>query len=395
MRGFHHCGECEVLSQKIIEALEYQIGILSQKIDLLTAENKEYAGSISKLSEMVYEIKKRSEKDGLKIAKEQIAEIDAIWTSIFNDAHPVDARFEREYYKTFPVCTSQEAPDFQAEFLSLVDGLDEESIETIVLAIQRIKLIQNSTEPVMVLYSEEEKQKMREIKEHFASNIIKLSEKSYYFRGYLLPINHFEACVFWNKCGIDFLENPRLLIGKDIIDAGAYIGDSSLILSKFTHKKVYAFEPVPSNYEMLMRTIELNALCNVVPCPYALGEKTGMVQISVNDSCSTQFVNNAFKYKENINVNVVTLDEYVQRNNLKVGLIKVDIEGAEQLLLQGAMETIKSQRPALLVSIYHNRSDFFSIKPTLEKLNLGYKFKIRHPAGGSVMTEMILIAEIG
>lgn len=319
-------------------------------------------------------------------------------SGLYQKEFPIDVRFEREYYKDFPVCTSSKAPDFQTDFLPLVDGLDKESVETVVLALQRLKLIQNSEEPAMVLYSAEEKQTMRQLAEHFFSNIVELSESCYFYRNYLLPINHFEACVFWDRCGIPFLEHPERLADRDIVDAGAFIGDSALILSPLTKRKVYAFEPVPSNYALMQKTIKMNDLSNVVPCNFALGTENGVVRlspsISSNGSCSTQFVSEAFEYTESVELNVLSLDEFVKEHDLEVGLIKADVEGAEQLLLQGAMETIKSQKPALLISIYHNASDFFKIKPMLEALDLGYRFRIRHPVGGSVMTEMLLIAEV-
>lgn len=329
---------------------------------------------------------------------EKLENIAGCFAGLYQKDFPIDVRFERAYYAAFPVCTSQEVPDFQADFLSLVDGLDKESIETVVLALQRLKLIQESPAPAMALYSDEEKQIMRELIEHFFSNVMKLSDTCYFYRGFLLPVNHFEACVFRDKCCVPFLERPERLADRDIIDAGAFIGDSALIFSPITTGKVYAFEPIPSNYELMLKTIELNGLENVVPCDLALGEKTGTIQISPsidsNGSCSTQFENRAFTYKKTIEVNVITLDEFVKEHELRIGLIKADIEGAEQLLLRGAMETIKSQKPALLISIYHNASDFFKIKPILEALGLGYKFKIRHPVGVSFMTEMLLIAEV-
>ena len=62
-------------------------------------------------------------------------------------------------------------------------------------------------------------------------------------------------------------------------------------------------------------------------------------------------------------------------------MITIDVEGAEQNLLKGAMDTIKLQKPLLFISIYHNVADFFEIKPWMIKpwiqsLDLGYEFEI-------------------
>ena len=63
--------------------------------------------------------------------------------------------------------------------------------------------------------------------------------------------------------------------------------------------------------------------------------------------------------------------------------------------MKGALETIKEQKPVLIISIYHNYSDFFEIKPMIEDLNLGYKFKIIEPkAPESAIVSTLLLAEV-
>lgn len=324
--------------------------------------------------------------------------INSIHESLYSKEFPINVQFEREYYRDFPTEPSERNPSFRQDFLALIHGLDEESKETVALALQRLKIIQNSQHTSLSLYSEREKNIFCDILERFMSNVLPLGEDCFSLREYLLPINHFESCVFWDKCGVPHLEHPERFLDQDIIDAGAFIGDSALIFSPLTRRNVYAFEPVPQNYNNMKKTIELNSLKNVIPVPYALGIRNDKIKIaietSVGSSCSSQFQNEAFQYEDKIDVDVISVDEFVHERGLSVGLIKADIEGAEQLLLSGAIETIKAQKPALLISIYHNADDFFHIKPMLEHLNLGYRFKVRHPVCGSVLTETMLIAEV-
>ena len=89
-----------------------------------------------------------------------------------------------------------------------------------------------------------------------------------------------------------------------------------------------------------------------------------------------------------------TLDRYEETHPMDVGLIKVDIEGAEQSFLRGARRKIEKYKPVLLMSIYHNADDFFNIKPMIESWNLGYKFRIHKPIDYSVSREVLLIAEV-
>lgn len=311
-------------------------------------------------------------------------------SGLYQKEYPLNVQFEREYYKNF----FQKKENLQKDFLELIAGLDQESVETVILALQRLKIVLNSTDPFLSLYSSEEKAAMQHLMEHIFSNVLELTENCYFYRGWFLPANHVEPCVFVDKCGIPYLNHLERLTEQDIIDAGAFIGDSALIFAPLTKRTVYAFEPTPGNYERMLRTIQLNHLTNVVAYPYALGAQKGRTDIAVCDASSTQFKNNAVPYEDTIQADMVTIDDFVREHNLQIGLIKADIEGAESLMLQGAIETIKAQRPALLISIYHNYHDFFKIKPWIESFNLGYKFKIRHSTGGTIMTETILIAEV-
>ena len=62
----------------------------------------------------------------------------------------------------------------------------------------------------------------------------------------------------------------------------------------------------------------------------------------------------------------------------EVTWIKIDIEWSEFSMLEGAVETLRRDRPILLLSIYHRRDDLFKLQQFLMNLNLDYKFYIRH-----------------
>lgn len=171
----------------------------------------------------------------------------------------------------------------------------------------------------------------------------------------------------------------------------AYVGDSAIVMSRYTANKVYAFEPVHSNYELMLQTLKLNPeQNNIIPLNAALGKENTVSNICEAESSSSFAFNLSSKHEK---VNVLSLDAFVEQNHLDVGLIKVDIEGFEQSFLQGAERTIKSQRPSLILSIYHNADDFFNIKPILEEWNLGYHFHISKPIDGQILYETVLLAE--
>lgn len=69
----------------------------------------------------------------------------------------------------------------------------------------------------------------------------------------------------------------------------------------------------------------------------------------------------------------------------------MDIEGFEPEAIQGAINTIKEQKPMLLIAIYHTLEEFYELKGYLEELNLGYKFAIRRNAFTNSLTELVLV----
>ena len=312
------------------------------------------------------------------------------------DSVLVDVRGERLFYKDFPV-SEADMEGFKEKFIGLVKGLDEDSIDTVVRAINRIKAIKNSTDTYMNLYTESEKAEYRYIEENYKNAVIKISDNCYFSKGIYLPEDFFEPCVFYDKCGARGVEHKEYFMDKDIIDAGAYIGDSAAVLSRMTNGKVHAFEPTSKSFNSMLETIKLNELEDkVIPYNLGLSDEKGTLTFtnSIVGTTNSQRLDSPLPYVSTEEVKVTTVDEIVCEQELQIGLIKVDVEGAEQLLLKGALNTIKTQKPTLLISIYHNGDDFYSIKQIIENLDLGYHFKITHPAFGSVLTETVLIAEL-
>lgn len=89
---------------------------------------------------------------------------------------------------------------------------------------------------------------------------------------------------------------------------------------------------------------------------------------------------------------MVSIDEIVAEHQLEVGLIKLDVEGAEPDIIQGALNTIKEQKPLLVIAFYHQPDEFYELKPFLESLNLGYKFMVRRSAISMPISDAVLIA---
>ena len=286
--------------------------------------------------------------------------------------------------------------DSAQRFNALISGLDNESKNTVSDIIHRMGMISDGNKSLQDVYTQREQEEFVRMNDEFSSKIVKLNDNLYYYNGYYLPVNQFDSSVFYSKYAIDELTTLDSVRNKHIIDAGGYVGDTALLFSSYTDKSIHVFEASPSNMDIIRETIRLNHLDNIVPVSKALGENSGTATFSLGErnSCNSLVERPGYNYPNHIEVPVITLDDYVRENNLEVGLIKVDIEGGEQLLLKGAVETICTQHPILLISIYHSANDFFEIKPMIEKMCDKYTFRIIKPANSAIVIETILLAEV-
>lgn len=307
---------------------------------------------------------------------------------------------ERQYfYRIYPQerCCCFYRPFFSSENLesalpNLLSGLSKTDQEKLLTILCRIQTVCNTTHKYLDIFSPEEKAEIRQNERLQNEAILQLSANHYRYRNYHLPVKEFDPSVFLGRHGLGTLNDHSYFRDKDIIDAGGYIGDSVLILAPLTSRTVYSFEPNPHNYQLMLQTLQLNKIHNAVAENLALGAENKIANLSGEGPGA--LLSGEKAKNGNHEISLCTLDSYVQQHSLKVGLIKVDIEGAEQEFLAGAKTTILRDRPILLISIYHNLADFLHIKPLIESWNAGYTFSIFHyPVQIDVAAETLLIAK--
>ena len=298
---------------------------------------------------------------------------------------------ERDFVRsTWASCFDESAVE---RYEKLISGLDEESVETVCLMLGRVRRMLSDDDIDSDMFTDDEMKKIMELKEHFYPMIVQLSDDVFAYKHYYLPSDHFEPSVFYYKHGIDLLYRRGSVKGRDILDIGGFIGDSVIVLNELGPRRIYTFEGEPRNYALLQRTMELNKMDNVVAENVAVGDKEGELCLNVMDSATTCVKVSSHSYTETISVPMITIDDYVKDKDIDVALIKVDIEGAEPLFLEGAKRTIAKFRPIILLSIYHNGHDFFELKPLIESWNLDYNFRVHRPAIETPTKEVLLIVE--
>lgn len=160
---------------------------------------------------------------------------------------------------------------------------------------------------------------------------------------------------------------------KDILDLGAFTGDSASVLVDYTDKKVYSYEFSEKNFEQVKYYVKENNIEDkVVVFNKGIDSVTSNQTISNRDGIGAVVK----KAKTGRIVEFTTIDKEVEDNDLKVGFMKADIEGMGYKALIGALKTLENQRPVFQFQVYHCCDEYFGI-PELLKTFPNYLFEFQ------------------
>jgi FkbM family methyltransferase len=136
-----------------------------------------------------------------------------------------------------------------------------------------------------------------------------------------------------------------------VYDVGANVGYYSVLASRVLGRtgQVIAFEPDPQNIAFLRRHLEMNGIENV-----------RVVEAAVSDRCGkAMFQQEASRYRGalsqsgTLTVRTLSVDELISSGELPFpDVIKIDVEGAEQQVLSGAEQMLRSKHPLLFVATH-------------------------------------------
>lgn len=170
-----------------------------------------------------------------------------------------------------------------------------------------------------------------------------------------------------------------------VVDIGANIGFYTLILSHLYPKcKIISIEASPTIFEKLRLSCQLNNLIpgsNIKLLNRAVSDKDGtLVEFYEKHSISTlskEFLTNIsneiFKEEdEELNkviVKTITIDKLVETTNInEISLMKIDVEGAEVLVLKGAMDTLNKRKVKNMLIEYHSSENYDYTVKLLDKI---------------------------
>ncbi len=146
--------------------------------------------------------------------------------------------------------------------------------------------------------------------------------------------------------------------GMTVFDIGANIGWITIIMAQAVgpQGRVHSFEPYPPIFNHLQLNIALNELSQVSANCLALGNTSGVIPFyifpegfEVYNSIGAGERREGQSAHQKINVPVTQLDHYCQENHIsQIDLIKIDVEGAEEIVLKGASRILK-ENPQVII----------------------------------------------
>jgi len=194
---------------------------------------------------------------------------------------------------------------------------------------------------------------------------------------------------YWEKNGIKFKhaygficevfeeEEYKFLNVKDknVLDIGAFVGDSPIYFILKGAKKVYAIEPHPGAYNEMIENMKLNNTGDkIVPINMGISYEKDYITIDVKDIARVAF--SIFKSNNNIGIKVPAgkLSDIIDKYNIDAQILKMDCEGCEYDIILKDYNTIKEFDE--IGFEYHAYNTKIPVSKLLEKLNKDFECKI-------------------
>lgn len=189
---------------------------------------------------------------------------------------------------------------------------------------------------------------------------------------------------FWNGANAYEPTSLRLwsaLSGHSptVLDVGAYTGIYALTSAMTNPKtRVFAFEALERAYNRLQINKSVNRCINLAPVHAAVSDCAGVAEFNVYTGSDILTTGSSMLPKnvgreifEKCQVKTLALDDFFADHDSRVGLIKIDVEGAEDLVIQGSAKIIKKYYPDILIELLKG-ADIDAVEKIIH--GLGYKF---------------------
>jgi FkbM family methyltransferase len=156
--------------------------------------------------------------------------------------------------------------------------------------------------------------------------------------------------------------------GDVVLDIGAHIGYYTLLFAKLVGQngKVFAFEPEPTNFQLLEKNVSINGYSNVTLEQKAVSNRNEKKKLYLSKESSGMHTIYKSQYAnlDSVKIETISLDNYFSNYRGKIDFIKMDIEGSEYTALEGMQTILQRQNNIkLLVAFFPSAIREYGYKP--------------------------------
>ena len=163
-------------------------------------------------------------------------------------------------------------------------------------------------------------------------------------KGLALSISHYGT---YEELESKIMEE-KIEMGNIVVDVGANIGLHTLNMARIVGNtgQVFAFEPDPSNFEILKKNVKINNYKNIILEQKAVGDKHGRTTLYQSDHPGKHRIfPQTEQAKSQVQVELTNLDNYFDSDMIdKINFIKIDVEGLEFSVLKGMKNILKNNK---------------------------------------------------
>ncbi|MCO6416055.1 FkbM family methyltransferase [Siccirubricoccus sp. KC 17139] len=188
-------------------------------------------------------------------------------------------------------------------------------------------------------------------------------------------------------------------VGSTAVDVGANIGIYTLFLSRYLGPSghVFAFEPSEISYPELVENLTRNQVTNVTASRLALSDRAGTAALFQINGSPVNFSLAEEAHTDTETVSVTMLDAFLQEPPTRLSFMKIDVEGFEYRVLQGARNTLERHRPTVMFEVSDSAMARANTdRAALENFfrRLGYRLFVFDEDGGLQELETLVDANV-
>ncbi|HUB62081.1 MAG TPA: FkbM family methyltransferase [Puia sp.] len=166
--------------------------------------------------------------------------------------------------------------------------------------------------------------------------------------------------------------------GQVVYDLGANSGLHGLLMAGLVGEEgmVYNFEPLPTNLEEIDGNFKLNGINNYRNVAAAVSDKNEKAVFRISTHAKQgSLSDNGSGTGETVEVECITLDNFIGKGNPGPSFMKIDVEGAESAVLQGFSGSIGKYRPVMIIELHTPEQDLNVGKFLKDHRYTAYRFE--------------------